>query len=183
MGISVQIRVGQDLLLLEGSTRRAVLGGRAASKSAHCGRGNWETPIPQTLTFLPTDPHLKPCFAEIRPFGFLFLQRSVRSLYSSASTKMSVSQDVIQKIEDGYAKLQASPDCKSLLKKHLTKEVVDQLKDKRTKLGANLLDVSFWRLSFCNFVRFRSSNQVWVLNLNCFGGSVARNLKLTSRGF
>lgn len=54
---------------------------------------------------------------------------------------MSVSPDVIKKIEDGYAKLQASKDCHSLLKKHLTKQVVDQLKDKKTKLGATLLDV------------------------------------------
>jgi len=28
-----------------------------------------------------------------------------------------------------------------LLKKHLTKQVVDQLKDKKTKLGATLMDV------------------------------------------
>uniref|UniRef100_A0AC35TV52 Arginine kinase n=1 Tax=Rhabditophanes sp. KR3021 TaxID=114890 RepID=A0AC35TV52_9BILA len=47
----------------------------------------------------------------------------------------------IKKIEEGYAKLQAHPECKSLLKKHLTKEVVDKLKDKKTKLGATLLDV------------------------------------------
>jgi len=54
---------------------------------------------------------------------------------------MSVSADVIKKIEDGYAKLQASKECHSLLKKHLSKQVVDQLKDKKTKLGATLLDV------------------------------------------
>jgi hypothetical protein len=54
---------------------------------------------------------------------------------------MAVPQDIIQKIEDGYKKLQSSPECKSLLKKYLTREVVDQLKDKRTKLGATLLDV------------------------------------------
>ena len=36
---------------------------------------------------------------------------------------------------------QAAKDCKSLLKKHLNKEVVDQLKNKKTKLGATLLDV------------------------------------------
>uniref|UniRef100_A0AC34R0G2 Arginine kinase n=1 Tax=Panagrolaimus sp. JU765 TaxID=591449 RepID=A0AC34R0G2_9BILA len=51
------------------------------------------------------------------------------------------SPDVIKKIEEGYAKLQAAPNCNSLLKKHLTKQVVDQLKDKKTKLGATLLDV------------------------------------------
>jgi protein-arginine kinase len=54
---------------------------------------------------------------------------------------MAVPQDIIQKIEDGYKKLQEAKDCKSLLKKYLTREVVDQLKDKRTKLGATLLDV------------------------------------------
>uniref|UniRef100_A0A914Y839 arginine kinase n=1 Tax=Panagrolaimus superbus TaxID=310955 RepID=A0A914Y839_9BILA len=54
---------------------------------------------------------------------------------------MSVSADVVKKIEDGYAKLQGAKDCKSLLKKHLSKGVVDQLKDKKTKLGATLLDV------------------------------------------
>lgn len=37
--------------------------------------------------------------------------------------------------------VQGAKDCHSLLKKYLTKEVVDQLKDKKTKLGANLLDV------------------------------------------
>jgi len=54
---------------------------------------------------------------------------------------MAVPQEIIQKIEEGYKKLQDSPQCKSLLKKYLTKEVVDQLKDKRTKLGATLWDV------------------------------------------
>jgi creatine kinase/arginine kinase len=51
------------------------------------------------------------------------------------------SPDVIKKVEEGYAKLQAAKDCKSLLKKYLTKDVVDKLKDKKTKLGATLLDV------------------------------------------
>uniref|UniRef100_A0A7E4VHT1 arginine kinase n=1 Tax=Panagrellus redivivus TaxID=6233 RepID=A0A7E4VHT1_PANRE len=51
------------------------------------------------------------------------------------------SPDVIKKIEEGYAKLQAAKDCNSLLKKHLTKKVVDELKGKKTKLGATLLDV------------------------------------------
>lgn len=73
-----------------------------------------------------------------------------------AQEGMSVSPDVIAKIEEGYAKLQvccpntptytkvplqAAPECHSLLKKYLTKEVVDELKDKKTKLGATLLDV------------------------------------------
>uniref|UniRef100_A0A0N5BQM2 arginine kinase n=1 Tax=Strongyloides papillosus TaxID=174720 RepID=A0A0N5BQM2_STREA len=49
--------------------------------------------------------------------------------------------ETIKKIEEGYAKLQASKECHSLLKKYLTKEVMDKLKDKKTKLGATLLDV------------------------------------------
>uniref|UniRef100_A0A0K0DQQ3 arginine kinase n=1 Tax=Angiostrongylus cantonensis TaxID=6313 RepID=A0A0K0DQQ3_ANGCA len=54
---------------------------------------------------------------------------------------MSVSPEVIKKIEEGYTKLQNAADCHSLLKKYLSKSVVDQLKDKKTKLGATLLDV------------------------------------------
>jgi hypothetical protein len=54
---------------------------------------------------------------------------------------MAVNPDVVKKIEDGFAKLQAAKDCHSLVKKYLTKEVVDQCKDKKTKLGSNLLDV------------------------------------------
>ena len=49
--------------------------------------------------------------------------------------------DTIKKIDEGYAKLQAAADCKSLLKKYLTKPVVDELKGKKSKLGATLLDV------------------------------------------
>jgi len=47
----------------------------------------------------------------------------------------------IKKVEDGFQTLQNAKDCHSLLKKYLTKDVVDQLKDKKTKLGATLLDV------------------------------------------
>ena len=54
---------------------------------------------------------------------------------------MAVPQEVIDKIEAGYKKLQESPECKSLLKKYLTREVVDQCKGLKTKLGATLLDV------------------------------------------
>ncbi len=35
----------------------------------------------------------------------------------------------VEYVVEGYEKLQADPDCHSLLKKHLTQEVVDQLKD------------------------------------------------------
>jgi creatine kinase len=48
---------------------------------------------------------------------------------------------VLEKLEAGFAKLQAS-DSKSLLKKYLTKEVFDALKNKKTPtFGSTLLDV------------------------------------------
>jgi hypothetical protein len=48
---------------------------------------------------------------------------------------------VLEKLEAGFAKLQAS-DSKSLLKKYLTKEVFDNLKNKKTPtFGSTLLDV------------------------------------------
>ena len=47
----------------------------------------------------------------------------------------------VKKIEDAYKLLQDHPECKSLLKKHFTKDVMDQLKYKKTRLGATLYDV------------------------------------------
>lgn len=52
-----------------------------------------------------------------------------------------VDQAVKDKLEAGFAKLQGAADCKSLLKKYLTKPVLDELKDKKTAMGATLLDV------------------------------------------
>ncbi|KAL6724899.1 hypothetical protein Aduo_019745 [Ancylostoma duodenale] len=60
---------------------------------------------------------------------------------SIGDATMAVPPEIIKKIEDGYTKLQNAKDCHSLLKKYLTKQVVDQLKDKKTKLGATLWDV------------------------------------------
>merc|ERR1712212_175946 len=54
---------------------------------------------------------------------------------------MGADAAVIAKLDAGFKKLEAATDCKSLLKKYLTKEVFDQLKDKKTSLGATLLDV------------------------------------------
>ncbi|CAD5235313.1 unnamed protein product [Bursaphelenchus xylophilus] len=54
---------------------------------------------------------------------------------------MTADPATVKKIEEGFEKLQAAADCKSLLKKHLTKEVVQKLRSKKTKLGATLLDV------------------------------------------
>ncbi|CAG0883039.1 unnamed protein product [Cyprideis torosa] len=51
-----------------------------------------------------------------------------------------VDSAVMAKLEAGFQKLEAS-DSKSLLKKHLTREIFDRLKDRKTKLGATLLDV------------------------------------------
>ncbi|CAJ0575414.1 unnamed protein product, partial [Mesorhabditis spiculigera] len=51
-----------------------------------------------------------------------------------------VSQDVVKKLDEGFAKLQGAADCNSLLKKHFTKTVLSSNKWKKTKLGATLLD-------------------------------------------
>ncbi len=48
---------------------------------------------------------------------------------------------VIEKLEAGFAKLQESTSCKSLLKKFLTREVLDKTKDLKTGFGSTLLDV------------------------------------------
>nr|AJD25311.1 arginine kinase-like protein [Plectreurys tristis] len=52
-----------------------------------------------------------------------------------------VDQATLDKLEAGFQKLQAATDCKSLLKKHLTKEIFDAIKNRKTSLGATLLDV------------------------------------------
>ncbi|PAV78954.1 hypothetical protein WR25_10298 [Diploscapter pachys] len=71
----------------------------------------------------------------------------IRCIGESATVEVAESDtpmadaETIKKIEDGYAKLQGANDCHSLLKKHLSKQVVDDLKAKKTKLGATLLDV------------------------------------------
>ncbi|CAJ0936374.1 unnamed protein product, partial [Mesorhabditis belari] len=50
--------------------------------------------------------------------------------------------ETVKKIEEAYKKLNGpeGEKCKSLLKKHLTKNVIDELKTKKTKLGATLYD-------------------------------------------
>jgi len=47
----------------------------------------------------------------------------------------------MEKLDAGFKKLQDATDCKSLLKKYLTKDVYDKLKDKKTSFGSTLLDV------------------------------------------
>lgn len=46
---------------------------------------------------------------------------------------------VLEKLEAGFTKLSTS-DSKSLLKKHLTREIFDSLKNKKTSFGSTLLD-------------------------------------------
>ncbi|KAI6222081.1 Arginine kinase [Aphelenchoides besseyi] len=47
----------------------------------------------------------------------------------------------VRKVEDAFKILQSHPECSSLLAKNLTKDIVDKLKYKKTKLGATLYDV------------------------------------------
>mgnify|MGYP001102777544 CR=1 FL=1 len=54
--------------------------------------------------------------------------------------KAEADKETQAKCEAAYKKLQASKECKSLLKKHLTKDVVEKLKAKKTALGATLYD-------------------------------------------
>lgn len=51
------------------------------------------------------------------------------------------SPEVAAKLEAAYKKLQDSPECHSLLKKYLTRQVLDEIKDRKTKMGATLMDV------------------------------------------
>lgn len=48
---------------------------------------------------------------------------------------------VSEKLEAGFQKLQEATNCKSLLKKHLTREIFDKIKDLKTSFGSTLLDV------------------------------------------
>jgi len=59
-----------------------------------------------------------------------------------SSSVIAADETLAQKLETAFAKLEGATDCKSLLKKHLTKEVFEKLKDKRTpSFGSSLLDV------------------------------------------
>lgn len=54
---------------------------------------------------------------------------------------MAVPAETVAKLDAAYARLQDSAECHSLLKKYLTKDVLDQLKTKKTAMGATLMDV------------------------------------------
>lgn len=47
----------------------------------------------------------------------------------------------LDKLDRAFSTLENAKNCKSLLKKHLTKEVYDELRNKQTAMGATLLDV------------------------------------------
>ena len=47
----------------------------------------------------------------------------------------------VEKLEAGWQKLQDATDCHSLLKKYLSRDVLDKLKNLKTGLGSTLLDV------------------------------------------
>ncbi|KAI6196251.1 Arginine kinase [Aphelenchoides besseyi] len=75
--------------------------------------------------------------------GYYYRGSSQQKLSGSCSSKgeTGVDPDVVKKLEDSYKTLQAHPECKSLLKKCLTKEVLDQLKNKKTSMGSTLMDI------------------------------------------
>lgn len=59
-------------------------------------------------------------------------------------------QATLDKLEAGFKKLQGAGDCHSLLKKYLTADVFNKLKDKKTGMGATLLDVVQSGNDFCS---------------------------------
>lgn len=65
------------------------------------------------------------------------------NLNSTNTPNIMADQAVVDKLEAGFAKLQAATpeQCHSLLKKYLTREVLDKLKTKKTAMNATLLDV------------------------------------------
>jgi arginine kinase len=52
-----------------------------------------------------------------------------------------VDEATLAKLDAAFEKLEAAPDCKSLLKKYLTQPVYQVLRTRRTESGATLLDV------------------------------------------
>ncbi|KAL1466026.1 hypothetical protein MTO96_042996 [Rhipicephalus appendiculatus] len=76
--------------------------------------------------------------------GVCCWMRFFRRVVSSENAKGrggGVDKATLAKLEAGFKKLQDAKDCKSLLKKYLTKEVFDKLKTRKTAMGATLLDV------------------------------------------
>ncbi|GAB6023585.1 hypothetical protein CHUAL_008356 [Chamberlinius hualienensis] len=66
---------------------------------------------------------------------------SANTQKKSTSVKKMADQAVIDKLEEAFKTLQNADNCKSLLKKYLSKEVFDSVKGLKTGMGASLLDV------------------------------------------
>lgn len=64
-------------------------------------------------------------------------------MFSELNTETMAIQpcEMLSVSEADFQSLHDDKTCKSLLKKHLTREVFDELKDKKTRMGAGLLDV------------------------------------------
>lgn len=65
------------------------------------------------------------------------LSKKLRSLTGNMKRTTSEIQFTL---ESGMTELEDDEECKSLLKKHLTREIFDQLKDVKTSFGSTLLD-------------------------------------------
>uniref|UniRef100_A0AC34QCB5 Arginine kinase n=1 Tax=Panagrolaimus sp. JU765 TaxID=591449 RepID=A0AC34QCB5_9BILA len=73
--------------------------------------------------------------------GYTIVSPYVRDVHLVNQQQNEADALTVKKIEEAFKLLQDHPECNSLLKKHLTREVMDQLKFKKTKLGASLYDV------------------------------------------
>ncbi|XP_075742626.1 arginine kinase-like isoform X2 [Rhipicephalus microplus] len=73
--------------------------------------------------------------------GSMYASTRVVSSENARGRGGGVDKATLAKLEAGFKKLQDAKDCKSLLKKYLTKEVFDKLKTRKTGMGATLLDV------------------------------------------
>ncbi|KAI1722750.1 putative arginine kinase F46H5.3 [Ditylenchus destructor] len=78
--------------------------------------------------------------AGLGAFAYFRLYPYNREIYYCCTQTAEADAFTIKKIEEAFSKVQAT-ESKSMLKKYLTQDVVDQLKGKKTKLGATLLDV------------------------------------------
>ncbi|KAH7967867.1 hypothetical protein HPB52_003606 [Rhipicephalus sanguineus] len=73
--------------------------------------------------------------------GPMYASTRVVSAENARGRGGGVDKGTLAKLDAGFKKLQDAKDCKSLLKKYLTKEVFDKLKTRKTANGATLLDV------------------------------------------
>ncbi|VBB27025.1 unnamed protein product [Acanthocheilonema viteae] len=135
----------EDIIVIDSSLPAVLLNFRFASISTENNTEDKQKVIEenieemQKLYNFATESDTVMFYNVIRQIGYWQLglnmkPTELRSLLMAAS-------DVLAEIERSFHKLQESKDCHSLLKKHLSKVKVNQLKDKKTKLGATLLDV------------------------------------------